>query len=108
MLHRTVEFTVEVVRQDRHALLTLRGELDLATVSTFECVAGEVLADSPEDLVIELGRLDFLDLVGARAIVAPCHTVIDRGGTATIRRPSRLAKLVIEHLELDSSCLVLG
>jgi anti-anti-sigma factor len=50
-------------------VLMLRGELDLASVATFEQAAADALATRCELLVIDLRELGFMDSSGLRAFL---------------------------------------
>jgi anti-anti-sigma factor len=60
-------------------LLTLWGELDLATVPDLELAFMNVDAMAERVVVVDLRPLDFLDLAGARCLMAADARARDRG-----------------------------
>src|SRR3954447_11097443 len=90
------EFSIAESDREGRALLTLRGELDLATAPELEQLVNERL-DAGQDVVVDLRGLDFMDSSGIRVLVA-AHARAGRVGTRLfIVRPepeSAVAKIV--------------
>ena len=63
------EFKVEAHVDGATVHLVLEGELDLASVPTFEDELRRAEADAPKTLVIDLAGLRFMDSSGLRALV---------------------------------------
>jgi anti-sigma B factor antagonist len=63
------EFSIAESDREGRALLTLRGELDLATAPELEQLVNERL-DAGQDVVVDLRGLDFMDSSGIRVLVA--------------------------------------
>lgn len=61
---------VEVTRQGPDVLLVPVGELDLATVDALREAARTLLPDGPGRVTVDLGRLEFVDVIGVRALLA--------------------------------------
>ncbi len=61
-----LDFDLDVVRDDHgNSRLTLRGELDLATVPRLE----QALAEAGDDVVLDLRGLTFMDSTGVRVLL---------------------------------------
>src|SRR3954466_1116720 len=90
------EFSIAESDREGRALLTLRGELDLATAPELEGLVNERL-DAGKDVVVDLRGLEFMDSSGIRVLVA-AHARAARTGTRLfIVRPARgsaVAKIV--------------
>ena len=90
------EFSISASDVDGRAHLTLRGELDLATAPELEQLVNERI-DSPQEVVVDLRGLEFMDSSGIRVLVA-AHARAGRTGTRVfIVRPapgSAVAKIV--------------
>ena len=73
-----MELTVS--RQDVPAgtVLSVQGDLDLATVPQLRAQVGDALADSPERLYLDLSGTTFIDSTGCRELVRAA-----RSGDAT-------------------------
>ena len=81
-------FAIDVAEQEERTLLTLSGELDLATVGELEGALSERLS-AGEDVVVDLRGLAFMDSSGVRALVA-AHQLAESGqGALTIVRAPR-------------------
>src|SRR3954465_12484398 len=90
------EFSIAESDREGRALLTLRGELALATAPELEQLVNERL-DAGQDVVVDLRALEFMDSSGIRVLVAP-HARAGRTDTRFIVvRPaaaSAVAKIV--------------
>ena len=62
--------TVTIAREGRVCVLSVSGELDIATTPTLTRQAAAVLQDPAERLIIDLSGLEFLDCCGVRALAA--------------------------------------
>jgi anti-sigma B factor antagonist len=78
-------FAIDVARQGDRTLLSLSGELDIATVGELENALNDCL-DAGEDVVVDLRSLAFMDSSGVRALVTAHHMVRDRQGSLVIVR----------------------
>lgn len=67
--------------------LTLRGELDIATVPRLEAAVERALAGSPEALTIDLRRLSFLDSSGLREFILLADRAEAQGWRLALVRP---------------------
>jgi anti-anti-sigma factor len=81
-------FAIEVAEQSGRTVLTLKGELDLATVGELEDALTTRLADG-EHVVVDLRILGFMDSSGVRALVAGHRAAQDGSGGLTIVRAPR-------------------
>lgn len=60
---------IEESSEDGHGLLTLRGELDIASVPTLEAAVTRLCAEGRTAITLDLSRLVFIDSTGLAAIV---------------------------------------
>lgn len=90
------EFAISAEERGGSVLLTLRGELDLATAPELEQLVTERL-EARQEVVVDLRALEFMDSSGIRVLVA-AHARAGRVGTRlVIVRPapgSAVAKIV--------------
>jgi anti-anti-sigma factor len=86
---------IEVSRDGVVATVTATGELDstTATVLTERLLA--VAAWHPERLVLDMSRLVFVDVAGARAL-DEVHTLLQTVCPVIVRQPRRPARKVFE------------
>jgi anti-sigma B factor antagonist len=61
--------SIHGVREDDRYTLTLTGELDIASSSALEAKAKQLFADGAKQLVLDLGRLEFIDSSGLASIL---------------------------------------
>ena len=84
-----------------HALVQLRGELDVASEPLVTAVLENQLGLGRRFVLLDLSRLSFCDCAGLHAIVAGHHAFVAAGGALRLagltRRLSRLLKLA--HLD---------
>jgi anti-sigma B factor antagonist len=70
------------------ARLTLRGELDIATVPRLEEAVAAVLARSPSLVTIDLRSLSFLDSSGLREFIVLADRAEEEGWRLSLVRPA--------------------
>ncbi len=79
------------VTVDAHTVpvvVTLVGELDLATATGLRLALENVLADSPASVVIDLAALGFIDASGLAVLATARQALRLRGGELVVRHPS--------------------
>lgn len=88
-----------VAYEDGIAVLTVRGEVDLATVPALEAAIDDALAAQPAALVVDLSAVEFLASAGLQTLVttqervrASAHFAVVAEGAAT-SRPIQLTGL---------------
>jgi anti-sigma B factor antagonist len=78
-------FAIDQAQDDDRLLLTLRGELDLATAPELETAALPVVRDGGH-VVVDLRTLEFIDSSGVRVLVAGHAAARLSGGRLTVVR----------------------
>ena len=73
------EFGVEVSRDRDTALITVRGELDLASGPALESELGNISPTETQLVIIDLRELDFMDSTGLSIIVRAHQRLADDG-----------------------------
>jgi anti-anti-sigma factor len=86
---------VRTVFTERQATLVIRGEVDICTAPEVERALGEALNQRPERLVLDLGRVDYIDCASLRVLAAAGRALPGRE-KAVIRRPSQAVRRVLE------------
>ena len=81
-------------------VLSLRGDLDLATAPDLEA-AGRDLPGSPETVILDLAELAFVDSSGITAIVRLHRIFSTRGGQVVLRRPRPFVREILHVAGLD-------
>lgn len=84
--------TVSVRRRDRSIVVHVGGELDLASSRRLEQALEEAWRSSPDELLIDLAKLHFMDMAGLRVLL-DANQRAERRGTqfalTNVRDPIR-------------------
>jgi anti-sigma B factor antagonist len=75
------EFRIESVRNERHAVLIVSGELDACTGRRLQAELGELAASGVDRVVLDLRRLSFIDSFGLGVIVAAKKRLSQEGNS---------------------------
>jgi anti-anti-sigma factor len=104
-----VPFEVRPARVDGVLILSVHGELDLATAPVLEEAVTAALAGSPPRLVLDLSPTTFLDSSGARQVARAARQAGREGSVVQVVCPkdNRTVRLVIDMLDLQSLVPVL-
>ena len=95
---------VSRLRRDRsQAWLSLTGELDAAAALRLRERGEELLADgsSPDAVWLDIAELEFVDAVGARALVSLCDRRMHRCASFEVRGTGRPVRRVLDLLEIE-------
>ncbi|MCT7661466.1 STAS domain-containing protein [Mycobacterium deserti] len=76
--------TISATDQDGIAVLTVGGDVDLATVGDFDAAVNDALERTPKALVIDLTAVDFLASAGLQALVATQQRIGTSAGFAVV------------------------
>jgi anti-sigma B factor antagonist len=96
-------FSLEVEDRGGRIVVTVAGELDLATAGELEDVVLPVVRDG-RHAVLDLRRLEFMDSSGVRVIVAAHTAAQDSGGRLSLVRaaPGSAVQRVLEISGLET------
>ena len=94
---------IEVETRGDTAVMVVTGDLDLMTRPVRAERLSAVLGTRPRQLVLDLGGAGFMDCGSAR-LVASASTFLPAGGRLVIRRPSPVARRVLELTGYDAAC----
>ncbi|HEY2217476.1 MAG TPA: STAS domain-containing protein [Solirubrobacteraceae bacterium] len=87
-------FELESVREEGDALLTLSGELDIATIPRLEAAVDATLTGDLRTLTIDLSGLSFVDSSGLRMFIVLDQRASEEGWTLRLTRPGEQALMV--------------
>ena len=92
-----------VERSGSCALVTLVGELDLATADKLRTRLLTVVRSDPPPsrVVLDVSGLHFVDAAGIAVLLAAQRALATTGGELVLRSPSRLVKRVVKVLRLE-------
>jgi anti-sigma B factor antagonist len=92
----------QICASDRHALVTLSGDLDLATAHTLAAQLAELAAKEVRHVAMDLSALEFVDSSGLSLFVAEHQRVELLGGELIIFSPRPQVRRLFEATGLDS------
>jgi anti-sigma B factor antagonist len=82
------EIVTSVDTADRTVTVGLHGEVDVLTVDQVRVALTEALAAQPQDIVVDLSELSFIDSTGLGALVFGFQRARDAGVRFRLARPS--------------------
>ena len=92
----TDTFTATVDKSRECAVVTLSGELDLASAPELQACLEDVVADGATTVVVDLDDLAFCDSTGISALVRAAHHARSGGRRLVLRRPRPGVRRVLE------------
>ncbi len=100
----SLNFHVESAEQPGATVVTVRGELDIASAPQLESTLA-LLAGTPL-VVIDLQTLEFIDSTGLGVLVRAHHRAVEQGHRLGLVRASSQVKKLFNLTGLDSQLLI--
>jgi anti-sigma B factor antagonist len=94
---------IEVSASAEGAVMTLTGELDIATVPQLAEAVESALAGSPAELVLDLRPLSFVDSSGLREFILLADRAEQEGWRLALVRPGGPALAVFQITRADEN-----
>lgn len=101
MTHEPREFHVSAERIGTSALVTVQGELDIATLPEFERVVTRMRSQGLERMVIDLRELSFLDSMSIELLLRLHGELTAAGASLVVVRGPRAVNRIFDLMELD-------
>lgn len=79
-----MDLGLNVTKRDGFAVMSLHGEVDLATAPSFRERLIELVNDGERNVVVDLDRVDFLDSTGLGVLVGGLKRLRSNGGELSI------------------------
>jgi anti-anti-sigma factor len=95
---------IQVGRWSSTTVVTLRGELDLATAPRL----GDLLDEIAGDAILDLRQVGYIDSTGVRLLLRRDADFRSRGRTLTILRGSRVVQRMFELTDADRWLQLVG
>jgi anti-sigma B factor antagonist len=95
------QFEVSAERFGPHALVTVQGELDIATLPELERAVTRMRAQGLERLVIDLRRVAFLDSMSIELLLRLHGELTGTGSDLVVVRGPRAVDRIFDLMELD-------
>jgi anti-anti-sigma factor len=102
---RTPSFTVEAALDGAAARVVLRGEFDLTAVSALEEMLALVLGKAPDDIVLQMGEVAFIDCACIR-VIAQAAQALPGPGRLVVQNLSPVARRLFQLTGLDAVATV--
>lgn len=99
------QFLTEVSRCGSETVVSLSGELDVATSAELSEALIQLIDGGSTDLVIDLERLAFIDSTGLSAILK-AKKKLEGKGRIVLREPTPMVRQVLEITGLTTALLV--
>ena len=97
----TEPFSVNVDHGPGRVTITVSGEIDLAAVAPLEAARAEALASAPDELLVDLAGVSFIDSSGLKFLLET-HRMTERTGCAlSLVRPAETAMHVFRLTGTD-------
>jgi len=93
-------FDAHVIQVDGHAVLLVRGEIDLATVRRFEAGIDAAFTQAPR-VVIDLGEVEFMGAIGLTVLIRASRRFGDGENGLTLRSPSPAVQRLLDVTGVD-------
>lgn len=104
------QLSIERGEDPRGIVLALSGELDLASTPALEKLLHELQPEDGRRVLLDLGRLSFMDSTGLRSVVKAKQDADAQGRVLALSRPTpqvqRLLELVglLDRLVVNDEC----
>jgi anti-anti-sigma factor len=100
--------SIDVSREGERVVLSLNGELDLASVPLLESEVENATLDSPATIVLDLRKLEFIDSTGLRAILSLDKRSTERGATFALVRGSQQVQRLMSMTRVDEHLRIIA
>jgi len=100
-MEKSLSAGVATSRQDRPNVLALAGEIDLHVLPTVTTSLNEMIAKKPNQLIVDLSGVPYVDSVGVAAIINAMQTVEAYGGKFALAGLQETVRSILEMSRLD-------
>ncbi len=100
--------SIDVSREGERVVLSLDGELDLASVPLLESEVENATLDSPATIVLDLRKLEFIDSTGLRAILSLDKSSTERGQAFALVRGSQQVQRLMSMTRVDEHLRIIA
>ena len=99
-----MELAVDTADSEAGTVLTVRGELDIATVGLLREALDKALVGAPPVLYLDLTPLDFIDSTGCRELVRSSKAATGGGTTLELVCPegNKRVRRIVDFMQLDA------
>ena len=95
------EFNTSVDYVEASAVVTARGELDLATAPQLGEALNGVIDRGARSVIVDMADLAFTDVSGLRVLILGAQRMTAAGGTLRLRSPSRTVRRLLDFFNVS-------
>ena len=92
---------IQTVEYKRVSVVSVTGRIDSATAREFESDLNDLTSKGKNNIVLDLGEVDFISSAGLRVLVTTRKAVRSAGGNLVLANPSQRVKETLEIAGLD-------
>jgi anti-sigma B factor antagonist len=100
-----VSLTTRTDVVDGRAVVSVSGDVDLASAGSLREALGEALALS-STVIVDVAGMGFIDSSGLSALIWGHHQARDAGGSLSVRRPSPMLRRLLEITRLETVLVI--
>ena len=93
--------------EPQHVVLSLGGEADFSNASYLEDYLSLIVDQGQHNILVDLGRLEFIDSAGMKVLACTAHRVAPDGGIV-LRSVPQVVRTMLSVLGLDELLVVDG
>ena len=101
-------FGIAVDFVEEHAVLAVRGEVDLLTAADFGAILDAVIDKGYRSVVLDLEAMSFMDASGLRVIAQAARRLGPSGDVMTLRSPSAMVRRILDITGLAEAVRIEG
>jgi len=102
------ELTISVSAEPGYVVVSVAGELDVATAAQFREQLASVISGGARRIVVDLARATFMASAGIGVLMGTHRVLAAQGGSLVLASPSPAAARVLSLLGLDQVIPVTG
>ncbi|WP_433828607.1 STAS domain-containing protein [Actinoplanes sp. CA-015351] len=80
---------------DGTATVSLQGEIDILTVEQLRVILGEAVASRPQEIVVDMAGVAFIDSTGLGALISGFQRARDKAIEFRLTRPSNNVRQIL-------------
>jgi len=91
-----LDFVVRDPTPDGQVVVDLRGEVDVYNAPRLRAELARIFREGGLDIVLNVERLEFVDVTGLGVIIAAAKRIGDAGGHVTLRAPNPAVQRLVD------------
>lgn len=96
------DFDIHVSANDGHAVVTVKGDVDLYTAPVLEQQLTELVDDGAREIVVDVADMTFMDTTGLSVLVTTFRRLQPHEGRMSLRSPRPSVRKTLEITGLDA------